>query len=89
MAFAVYNDLTRRKEVFVPQNPGEVRFYVCGPTVYDFFHIGNARPFIVFDVLRRYRVLSAATAALFALGERPSGRIGMNGLAVDYHFVEK
>ena len=54
MAFAVYNDLTRRKEVFVPQNPGEVRFYVCGPTVYDFFHIGNARPFIVFDVLRRY-----------------------------------
>ena len=50
----LYNDLTRRKEEFVPLVPGEVRFYVCGPTVYDFFHIGNARPFIVFDVMRRY-----------------------------------
>lgn len=50
----LYNDLTRRKEEFVPLIPGEVRFYVCGPTVYDFFHIGNARPFIVFDVMRRY-----------------------------------
>ena len=54
MAFAVFNDLTRSKETFVPLNPGEVRFYVCGPTVYDYFHIGNARPFIVFDVMRRY-----------------------------------
>jgi len=50
----LYNDLSRRKEEFVPLIPGEVRFYVCGPTVYDFFHIGNARPFIVFDVMRRY-----------------------------------
>ena len=50
----LYNDLTRKKEEFVPLVPGEVRFYVCGPTVYDFFHIGNARPFIVFDVMRRY-----------------------------------
>jgi cysteinyl-tRNA synthetase len=50
----LYNDLTRRKEDFNPLVPGEVRFYVCGPTVYDFFHIGNARPFIVFDVMRRY-----------------------------------
>ncbi len=50
----LYNDLTRRKEDFTPLVPGEVSFYVCGPTVYDFFHIGNARPFIVFDVMRRY-----------------------------------
>ncbi len=50
----LYNDLTRKKEEFVCLVPGEVRFYVCGPTVYDFFHIGNARPFIVFDVMRRY-----------------------------------
>ncbi|MFA0888824.1 MAG: cysteine--tRNA ligase [Synergistales bacterium] len=54
MAVKLYNDLTRRKEEFEPLVPGEVRFYVCGPTVYDFFHIGNARPFIVFDVMRRY-----------------------------------
>lgn len=50
----VYNTLTRKKEDFVPINPGEVKIYVCGPTVYNFFHIGNARPFVVFDTLRRY-----------------------------------
>lgn len=50
----LYNDLTGRKEPFEPLVPGRVSFYVCGPTVYDYFHIGNARPFIVFDVLRRY-----------------------------------
>ena len=50
----LYNTLTRRKEEFVPVEKGKVKMYVCGPTVYDFFHIGNARPFIVFDVLRRY-----------------------------------
>ena len=54
MSLTLYNDLTRKKEPFVPLNPGRVSFYSCGPTVYDFFHIGNARPFIVFDVLRRY-----------------------------------
>lgn len=54
MALCFYNDLTRKKEAFVPIEPGKVRFYSCGPTVYDFFHIGNARPFIIFDVLRRY-----------------------------------
>ncbi len=54
MALVVYNDLTRKKEEFVPIEKGKVRFYVCGPTVYDFFHIGNARPFVVFDVFRRY-----------------------------------
>ncbi|MBQ6000200.1 MAG: cysteine--tRNA ligase [Clostridia bacterium] len=50
----LYNDLTRRKEEFVPLKEGEVSIYSCGPTVYNFFHIGNARPFIVFDCLRRY-----------------------------------
>ncbi len=50
----IYNTLTRQKEEFVPLNQGEVRIYACGPTVYNYFHIGNARPFIVFDVLRRY-----------------------------------
>ncbi|MDD4364644.1 MAG: cysteine--tRNA ligase [Synergistales bacterium] len=54
MTLHLYNDLTRQKEPFVPIREGEVAFYVCGPTVYDYFHIGNARPFIVFDVLRRY-----------------------------------
>lgn len=50
----VYNTLTRKKEEFVPINEKEIKIYVCGPTVYNFFHIGNARPFVVFDTLRRY-----------------------------------
>lgn len=50
----IYNTLTRRKEDFKPINEGKVGIYVCGPTVYDFIHIGNARPMIVFDTLRRY-----------------------------------
>src|SRR5215475_5146085 len=49
----LHNTLTRRKEDFVPIDPSAVRLYVCGPTVYDFAHIGNARPVIVFDVLFR------------------------------------
>ena len=53
-AMKLYNSLTRQKEEFKPITPGEVKIYACGPTVYDFFHIGNARPFIVFDTLRRY-----------------------------------
>src|SRR6201986_314718 len=48
-----HNTLTRAKEDFVPLDPANVRIYVCGPTVYDFAHIGNARPAIVFDVLFR------------------------------------
>lgn len=55
---SLYNDLTRKKEPFVPLKKGKVGFYSCGPTVYDYFHIGNARPFIVFDVLRRYMEFS-------------------------------
>ena len=51
---SIYNTLTRKKEEFVPINPHEVKMYVCGPTVYDYFHIGNARSFIMADILRRY-----------------------------------
>lgn len=50
----LYNSMTRKKEEFVPIEPGKVKMYSCGPTVYNFFHIGNARPFIIFDILRRY-----------------------------------
>ena len=50
----ILNTLTRRKDEFVPINEGKVGIYVCGPTVYDYIHIGNARPMIVFDTLRRY-----------------------------------
>ena len=50
----IFNTLSRRKEEFVPLTPGEVKMYVCGPTVYNFIHIGNARPMIVFDTVRRY-----------------------------------
>lgn len=50
----IYNTLTRKKEEFKPQEPGVVKMYACGPTVYNYFHIGNARPFILFDTLRRY-----------------------------------
>ncbi len=46
--------MTRKKEEFVPVEPGKAKIYACGPTVYNFFHIGNARPFIIFDTLRRY-----------------------------------
>lgn len=50
----VFNTMTRRKEEFIPLTEGEVKMYVCGPTVYNFFHIGNARTFVVFDTIRRY-----------------------------------
>ena len=50
----IYKTMTRRKEELVPLVPGQVSMYACGPTVYNYFHIGNARPFIVFDTLRRY-----------------------------------
>lgn len=54
MALQIYNTLTRMKETFVAQEPGKVKIYVCGPTVYDYIHIGNARPMIFFDVVRAY-----------------------------------
>ncbi len=50
----IYNTLTRTKQEFVPIDDKEIKIYVCGPTVYNYFHIGNARPFVVFDTLRRY-----------------------------------
>lgn len=50
----VYNTLTKQKEEFIPLEPGKVKMYVCGPTVYDYIHIGNARPYVIFDTIRRY-----------------------------------
>ncbi|NLW69595.1 MAG: cysteine--tRNA ligase [Eubacteriaceae bacterium] len=52
----LYNDLTNKKEEFIPLTEGEVKMYCCGPTVYNFFHVGNGRAFAVFDVLRRYLI---------------------------------
>ncbi|CAH0175721.1 cysteine--tRNA ligase [Peribacillus simplex] len=54
MAIKIYNTATRKKEIFVPIEEGKVKMYVCGPTVYNYIHIGNARPAIVFDAVRRY-----------------------------------
>jgi cysteinyl-tRNA synthetase len=51
---SIYNTLKKKKEIFEPIDPSEVRIYMCGPTVYDFFHIGNARSFVMADVVRRY-----------------------------------
>ena len=53
MELRLHDTLSKKKRTFVPLNPSNVRMYVCGPTVYDFAHIGNARPVIVFDVLFR------------------------------------
>lgn len=54
MSIQIYNTLTKKKEPFVPMEEGKVKMYVCGPTVYNYIHIGNARPVIVFDTVRRY-----------------------------------
>ena len=54
MAVTVYNTLTRKKEELKTREPGKVLIYVCGPTVYNYIHVGNARTFLVFDVIRRY-----------------------------------
>ena len=54
MSIQLYNTLTRKKEVFKPIEEGKVRFYVCGPTVYNYIHIGNARSTVAFDTIRRY-----------------------------------
>ena len=50
----IFNSLTMTKQEFVPVEPGKVSMYVCGPTVYNLIHIGNARPMIIFDTFRRY-----------------------------------
>ena len=54
MALRIYNSLTNKMEEFIPQNKNKVNMYVCGPTVYNYIHIGNARPVIFYDMLRRY-----------------------------------
>src|SRR5260370_9536296 len=61
MQLRLYDTLTREKRPFVPLDPKNIRMYVCGPTVYDFAHIGNARPVIVFDLL--YRLLRHISGA--------------------------
>ena len=53
MTLKLYNSLTKRKEIFTPINPDHVTLYVCGPTVYNYAHVGNARPVVVFDLLVR------------------------------------
>jgi cysteinyl-tRNA synthetase len=57
MTLKIYNTLTRQKEIFKSIEPGKVKIYVCGPTVYDYIHIGNARPVIFFDIVKRYFTL--------------------------------
>ncbi len=54
MTIKIYNTMTRKKEEFVPREPGKVSMYTCGPTTYNYFHLGNARMFVVFDIVRRY-----------------------------------
>src|SRR5690625_1110594 len=54
MAIKIYNSLTKQKERFMPIEEGKVTMYVCGPTVYNYIHIGNARPPVVYDMVRRY-----------------------------------
>ncbi len=54
MAIRFYNTLTRKIEEFIPLEPGQVKMYMCGPTVYDYFHIGNARSFVMIDIIKRY-----------------------------------
>ncbi len=54
MSIRIYNSLKREKEIFKPVEEGKVKMYVCGPTVYDYFHLGNARAFLIFDVIRRF-----------------------------------
>ncbi|AHF09078.1 MULTISPECIES: cysteine--tRNA ligase [Dehalobacter] len=56
MAIRLYNTLTRRKEEFVPREPGKASMYACGPTTYNYFHLGNARMLVVFDMIRRYLI---------------------------------
>ena len=75
----IYNSATHKKEEFQPIESGKVRMYVCGPTVYDNIHIGNARPLIVFDTLRRYLThdkKAAGSRITVVVTERPGeGRL--------------
>ena len=60
----LYNTLKREKQVFVPQDPDRVTLYVCGPTVYSYAHIGNARPAVIFDLLHQQRVTAGGERSL-------------------------
>ena len=67
-----YNTLTARRDPFVPLEEGKVKMYACGPTVYNFFHVGNARCFVIFDMLRRYleyRGYDSSGISVFTDGE--------------------
>ena len=63
MNLKIYNTLSKKKELFEPLNPNSVKMYVCGPTVYNFAHIGNARPAVIFDLL--YRILKEIYPKIF------------------------
>ena len=62
----IFNTMTKKKEEFIPLEEGKVKMYVCGPTVYNFIHIGNARPMIVFDTVRRYFEYKWTTYLLYS-----------------------
>ena len=62
----LYNTLTKQKEEFVPVHEGKVGMYVCGPTVYNLIHIGNARPMIIFDTLNKQEVLNENSICIFS-----------------------
>ena len=76
----IFNTMTRKKEEFVPVHEGKVGIYACGPTVYNYFHIGNARPFIIFDTLRRFLTHMGYEVKFCLL--YTSGRIGYDGVRV-------
>src|SRR5919109_4516383 len=88
MSLTLYNTLTRRKEAFEPLDPINVRMYVCGPTVYDDAHIGNARPVIVFDVLfRLLRHIHGADRVTYArnitdVDDKINARAAERGIAI-------
>ena len=63
MNLIIYNTLSKKKELIEPLNPNSVKMYVCGPTVYNFAHIGNARPAVIFDLL--YRILKEIYPKIF------------------------
>jgi len=65
MTLKIYNTMSRQKEEFIPLEPGKVKMYVCGPTVYNYIHIGNARPAIFFDVVRRYLTYAGYDVSYF------------------------
>ena len=81
----IYNSLTRQKETFTPIEPGKVRMYVCGMTVYDYCHIGHARVLVVFDVvfrfLRHLRRMTDHELKTFCVGRLDCGRARTAGAA--------